>query len=287
MTGFGSAEIESDNFILKVEIRTLNSKFFDLSMKMPKELTVWESEIKSLLENGLKRGKVNFVLDLVSKGDVDVPVNVDEDLFHLYYNLYKKLSVDVGDNNSDLFKEALHSPNVLVPKELSPDEIPFDEVSEVITKSIDTCNSFRKTEGKKLENAVKTSVLQIANALEKVKKIDPERVQNIRERIEQSIKEIESRVKMDQNRFEQELIYYIEKLDITEEKVRLKSHLDHFLETMNESGPLGKKLGFISQEIGREINTIGSKANYASMQREVVNMKEELEKIKEQVLNVL
>ncbi len=288
MTGFGSAESVTDQYTLSVEIKTLNSKFFDPIMKLPKEFAQWELPIKSVLENGLKRGKINLTLDFEEKGEGVPPVSIDEKLFENYFKIYQSLAEKVGVvNHANIFTEALHSPEVLVPKELEIESIPFEQVKETIQKAIDSCNGFRKNEGKKLEDALKSSLYKIANCLEMVKKLDPDRIEGIKSRLQQSINEIKNKVQLDQNRFEQEVVYYIEKLDITEEKVRLKSHLDHFSETLLESSPHGKKLGFIAQEIGREINTIGSKANDSNIQKEVVVMKEELEKIKEQVLNVL
>ncbi len=193
-----------------------------------------------------------------------------------------------ADSSTDeLFKLALHSPQVLIPQENAEELISFEEIRSTIEEAINKCNQFRREEGQKLEKALVEAKEKIGTGLQKVSELDPKRIAGIKSRLEQSVAELKEKVKADPNRFEQELIYYIEKLDISEEKVRLQSHLDYFDDIIATEGQNGKKLGFLSQEIGREINTIGSKANDAEIQREVVAMKEELEKIKEQVLNVL
>jgi uncharacterized protein (TIGR00255 family) len=287
MTGFGAAEQISDQYTLKVEIKTLNSKFFDPILKIPKEFSAWELDIKSSLEKVLKRGKVAVSIDFTSQAEAALPVKINESLFKMYYKTYDKLSHDLGASADELFKLSLHSPNVIEQKDDVSDVLSSDKLIKVIDQASANCQDFRVNEGLRLQEALQQSVDAIREQLEKVKELDPLRVAGIKERIRKSIEEIKNQVKVDENRFEQELIYYIEKLDITEEKVRLASHLHYFEEVMNATDSNGKKLGFISQEIGREINTIGSKANDAEIQRAVVNMKESLEMIKEQVLNVL
>ena len=287
MTGFGAAELSTDLFTLKVEIKTLNSKFFDPILKIPKEFAAWELDIKSGLEKILKRGKANIAIEFVSQSAEVAPVKINEPLFKMYYRTYDKLSHEVGASAEELFKLALHSPNVVVPRDDMSDIITLENVMSVVSEAAQNCQVFRSKEGDRLQEALQGSVNTIREQLDRVKELDPKRVESIRSRIQKSIGEIKEFVKVDENRFEQELIYYIEKLDITEEKVRLASHLHYFEEVMNGDESNGKKLGFISQEIGREINTIGSKANDAEIQRSVVNMKEALEMIKEQVLNVI
>ncbi|MFZ9044659.1 MAG: YicC/YloC family endoribonuclease [Cyclobacteriaceae bacterium] len=287
MTGFGSAEATTDIYSLRAEIKTLNSKFFDPVLKVPKEFSNWELDIKSELEKVLKRGKVSLSIEFTSKGDEVVPVRINEPLFNVYYKSFSNLAHEQGASENELFKLALHSPNVIVPRDDFADVISPEELLAVVTASAEKCQEFRIKEGGRLQLALQESIDTIAVQLEMIKTLDPKRIAAIRSRIEKSIGDLKQQIKLDENRFEQELIYYIEKLDISEEKVRLASHLDYFREVMSEDESNGKKLGFISQEIGREINTIGSKANDAEIQRAVVNMKEALEKIKEQVLNVI
>lgn len=287
MTGFGAAEASNSTYTLKAEVKTLNSKFFDPILKIPREFSSWELDIKSALEKVLKRGKVNLSMEFVTQSDELVPVHINDALFKVYYKTYDKLAHENGASADELFKLALNSPNVIVPRDDFADLISSEEIIAVVKKAASSCQDFRETEGARLQTALQDSIDTIAEQLELIKQLDPKRVASIRSRIEKSIGELKDQIKMDENRFEQELIYYIEKLDITEEKVRLASHLTYFQEVMAEQESNGKKLGFISQEIGREINTIGSKANDAEMQRAVVNMKEALEKIKEQVLNVI
>lgn len=287
MTGFGASEYSTELYSLKVEIKTLNSKFFDPGLKIPKEFAAWELDIKSALEKALKRGKANIVIEFVSKSAEVAPVKINDALFKMYYRTYDKLAHEVGANADELFKLALHSPNVVIPRDDMSDVIDLDTVLRVVNDAANSCGDFRIKEGERLQDALQSSIDAIKLHLETIKELDPKRIEGIRSRIQKSINDIKETVKVDANRFEQEIIYYIEKFDITEEKVRLASHLHYFEEVMNGDESNGKKLGFISQEIGREINTIGSKANDAEIQRSVVNMKEALEMIKEQVLNVI
>ncbi|MDH5610503.1 MAG: YicC family protein [Cyclobacteriaceae bacterium] len=287
MTGFGSSEEVTPTYSLRVEIKTLNSKFFDLSLKIPKEFNAWEMEIKGLLEKGLKRGKVNFTLEFTPVSWTEPPVHIDEGLFVTFFERFRSLAERVNSTENDLFKLALYAPGVMVARENLDGLIQWASVCKTIQLAIEKCNAFRKEEGRNLETALITAKQQIANGLEQVKELDPKRIQTIRDRIKNSLAEIEDKTKSDPNRFEQELIYYLEKLDISEEKVRLASHLEFFDSVLADEEANGKKLGFLTQELGREINTIGSKANDAEIQRSVIRMKEELEKIKEQILNVL
>lgn len=288
MTGFGSAEQVTDQYSLKIEIKTLNSKFFDPIIKIQKELSSWELEIRSILEQGLKRGKVNCTLEYQNNSSGEVPVEVNEELFDFFVDKLGALADRSGSQKDDVFKLALSMPGVVETSD-EQKELPFElpDLKRVLTDAINKCVDFRQTEGDKLHTALQDSSSKIAKGLDEIDRRDPERIENIRKRLTQSIDEIRDRVQVDDNRFEQELIFYIDKLDITEEKVRLKSHLNYLEDIMNKDEASGKKLGFLAQEIGREINTIGSKANHAEIQRLVVGMKEELEKIKEQVLNVL
>jgi uncharacterized protein (TIGR00255 family) len=288
MTGFGLAGFEGDNYVVSVEVKTLNSKFLDLSIRSPKQFSDKELEIRNIVSGVLERGKVNLNLDFSYKSADETSVMVNEQLFLSYFNSYQKLAQQVQADSSDLFKLALQSPQVLNTsgeKKSDPEE--WEVVKNTIERALRFCDEFRKDEGNTLEGKFLENLAVIRHGLETIKVQDPERKTRIRERIKGNFKDWMEESNFDQNRLEQELIYYFEKIDITEEIVRLESHLDYFEKNLKGGDSQGKKLGFIGQEIGREINTIGSKANDAMIQRSVVVMKDELEKIKEQSLNIL
>jgi len=288
MTGYGLAGFEDDSYVVSVEVKTLNSKFLDLSIRSPKQFSDKELEIRNLVSAVLERGKVNLNLDFSYKSAAEMPVAVNEDLFLAYYRTYQSLAQKVKTDGSDIFKLALQSPQVLnsnVEKKTDTDE--WEIVKKTIEKALRYCDAFRKDEGNTLESKFLENLAVIREGLDTVKTQDPERKSRIRERIKGNFRDWMEENSFDHNRLEQELIYYFEKIDITEEIVRLESHLDYFEKNLKAGDSQGKKLGFISQEIGREINTIGSKANDAMIQRSVVVMKDELEKIKEQSLNIL
>jgi uncharacterized protein (TIGR00255 family) len=289
MTGFGSAEKITEKYSLKVEIKTLNSKFFDASFRLPRACLKWEMEIKALLEKELGRGKINLGVHFELKSFEQPPIQINQELFDAYYKRLEQLSGDLGASGKvALFKMAMNMPNVILHEEHTEGNISFEAFKEVLLEGVANCNQFRLQEGANLKEALVASHQKIRNGLSEVEERDPGRIENLKSRIHQSLEEIKQRVQVDENRFEQELIYYIEKLDLTEEKIRLGSHLDYFIDVISDDkGASGKKLGFLCQELGREINTIGSKANDAGIQRSVVGMKEELEKIKEQILNIL
>ncbi len=287
MTGYGAIETVTDKYALKVEIKSLNSKFLDLTLKLPKEFSDKELDIKSLVGAKLVRGKVNFTLDFVPGVSNETAASVDEELFLHYFGVFKKLAERTHAAESELFKLALHAPNVIMPNEDMDEVITWDALKAGIEEALAKCDEFRKTEGTQLQAALVDNIRVIRAGLDKIAEMDPNRISHVRKRLDRNLDEIKDKVKVDENRFEQEVIYYLEKLDITEEKTRLASHLKYFIEVMEGTDTNGKKLGFISQEIGREINTIGSKANDAEMQRIVVGMKDALEQIKEQVLNVM
>lgn len=288
MTGYGIASQESENLKIHVEVKTLNSKFLDLNLRIPKSLNDKELEIRKIISDKLERGKVALSLEYVDATARPSKLAIDTPLFLAYYNELKNLAQEVNADTSDIFKLALQSPEVMLSENQLEDEgIHWELLKEKINEALAACDNFRITEGATLQAQLESSIREIGNMLEKIIEQDPLRIQNIRNRIKQNIEELSLKGTADENRLEQEIIYYIEKLDISEEKVRLKSHLDYFLEVMNMPTSQGKKLGFISQEIGREINTIGSKANDALIQKYVVGMKEELEKIKEQLLNIV
>lgn len=287
MTGYGRSERTSQKFLIKAEVKTLNSKFLDISPRYPKELSFKEAEIRNLVTETLKRGKVMLTIDLEAVGDDLQSVHVDEKLFKAYYGKFKSMASEVGGSEEDLVKLAMQAPDVIKPQEVSPDELPWGDIKATIDETLTNCVAFRKSEGDTLESKLLEYISNIGDGLKTIEDADANRSENIRSKIQKSLDEIRDKVKVDENRFEQELIFYLERLDISEEKVRLKQHLDYFEKVIREEEAAGKKLGFISQEIGREINTIGSKANDADIQRTVVMMKDELEKIKEQTLNLL
>ncbi|GMQ30535.1 YicC/YloC family endoribonuclease [Algoriphagus confluentis] len=288
MTGFGVAGLENEQVVIQVEVRSLNSKFLDLSLRSPRQFSDKEPEIRTLVQTHLDRGKVNVSIEFVPKGAESLPVTINKELFKSYYQEFKTLANEVGEEPSDLFKLALQSPNVInsIPQEREENE-DWDLVKQVLKQALVKCDGFRADEGKALYEKLNENIELIRRELGEIKIKDPIRKARIQERIQGHFSQWMEENSFDPNRFEQELIYYFEKIDITEELVRLETHLNYFQKTMNEDAQQGKKLGFISQEIGREINTIGSKANDAEIQKHVILMKDELEKIKEQSLNVL
>ena len=288
MTGYGFAGLEDNNFIISVEVKTLNSKFLDLSIRSPKQFSDKELEIRNMVSGVLERGKVNLNIEFTNKTTEDLPISINEDLFLTYFSKYQAMLEKTGSQSGEIFKLALQSPNVISNiSEKNTDAQEWESIKVAITKALKECDVFRSDEGKVLEGKFLENLSVIRKGLDEVKKADPVRKERIRERIRNNFKDWLEENSFDKNRFEQELIYYFEKIDITEELVRLETHLDYFEKNLKEDNNQGKKLGFISQEIGREINTIGSKANDAQIQKHVVIMKDELEKIKEQSLNIL
>jgi len=285
MTGFGKASIETGEKTITAEIRSLNSKSADINLRMPGSLRNYELELRNELSRLLERGKIDLSLSIESK-KAEAPVEINLPLALAYYQQMKKLAEELGEPISDAVQQVMKFPDVLKSERRETDEKEWEQIRACITKALEQLNKFRETEGQSLITDFETRLKKIDAALEEIKLLDVQRLQGIKDRIKNNLAEVIGKEKIDQNRFEQELIYYIEKLDINEEKVRLKTHLDYFMETCKEASP-GRKLNFISQEIGREINTIGSKANDAQMQKLVVQMKDELEKIKEQSSNVL
>jgi len=288
MTGFGISKGNEEGYSIIVEVRTLNSKFLDANVRLPKIIQDKELEVRNLLSSALVRGKVSLLVELKKEDTVSEKVAVNNTLFEAYFNEFKQMAENVGASQDDIFKLALQSPEVLnAENKKGENDKEWNLVKKHIKLSVAHCDEFRNAEGQTLSIELSKYIQNITDYLEQIVVIDPERTVGVKERILGHIKEVSEKEDFDQNRYEQEMIYYIEKLDISEEIVRLGSHLKYFKETMALPDSQGKKLGFISQEIGREINTIGSKANHAEMQRHVVCMKDELEKIKEQLLNVL
>lgn len=289
MTGFGSSLTEENGLKVMVEIKTLNSKNIDFSLRIPKKYQAKEQEIRKFLSDKLERGKIAISVDIQQTSGNEDPVSFNHELIKKYYNELSSLADSLATPKDDILKTVLHLPNVIESAEqegISDEE--WSIALNAIQESAEACNSFRETEGKVLEGKLISYVETIESTLKKIAEKDPERLANLKQRLQKAIDEKVLKADVDQNRFEQELIYYIEKLDIEEEKARLTSHINFFYETLqSKKAGVGKKLGFISQEMGREINTIGSKANNATIQHLVVEMKEELEKIKEQTLNIL
>jgi uncharacterized protein (TIGR00255 family) len=285
MTGFGKATQEFQNKTVHVEIRSLNSKNVDLNLRLSSIYRDKEHELKSEVAKLLERGKIDLSVYVESKVQ-ETPVEVNTELAKVYYAQIKQLAIELNEPTTNLLAQVLKMPDVLKTERKEPEEQDWKDIHQVILKAIEGLNTFRADEGRSIEKDFEDHLSIIATALENIKVHDAARIQNIKDRINKNLEEVVGVDKIDKNRFEQELIYYIEKLDINEEKVRLKTHLDYFIKTMKEPAG-GRKLNFIGQEIGREINTIGSKANDAEMQKLVVLMKDELEKIKEQTNNVL
>ncbi|GAB2986373.1 YicC family protein [Mucilaginibacter puniceus] len=287
MTGYGIASFDSGNSKYTVEIKSLNSKFLELSLRLPKIFSEKEFQLRNDCSKQIERGKVNLSINVEQAGSTVKAAGIDTELLKHYYAQLKTVSNDLNEPTSNLLQLALGLPEVVKYGEETASEDEWKVVEKTFQQAMAAFQQFRVDEGAILEQDVKQRIGIILDNLKLVEVEEPKRVPVIRERLNQFLSEATAREAIDQNRFEQELIYYIDKLDITEEKIRLKAHCDYFIETLKNADANGKKLGFISQEIGREINTLGSKANDANMQKLVVGMKEELEKIKEQLLNVL
>ena len=288
MTGYGVAGFENEHLAIQVEVRTLNSKMLDLSIRSPRQFADKESEIRNRAQAILDRGKVSISIDFLVKGNQSLPVQLNEDLFKTYYATFERLAASVGEKGTDLFKLALQAPQVMVSTAMDrEDSEDWVQVKLVLEEALIRCESFRVDEGASLFVKLKENIDLIRQGWQAIKAEEPNRKEKIQSRIRGHFSQWMDEHAFDANRFEQELIYYFEKIDINEELVRLDTHLDYFVKCMDTEVSQGKKLGFISQEIGREINTIGSKANDAGIQKLVIQMKDELEKIKEQSLNVL
>lgn len=288
MTGFGQARLDDGALRINVEVKSLNSKYLDLGLKFPKQFSEKELDLRNLINDKLERGKITVSVEWERYGQEEVKQVYNEKLFLTYLENLKKLEVASKTLAHNIFELALNSPDV-IQNRLEPENIEDDwnKITGVLLDAISQCDAFRKAEGKSLAVKLTEYVTTIDEALRKIIELDPKRIQKIRDRIQGNITGFFGEEGYDKNRLEQEIIFYIEKLDIHEERVRLKTHLDYFLQILGEKQSNGKKLAFLSQEIGREINTIGSKANDAEIQKHVVAMKEELEKIKEQLNNVL
>ncbi len=281
MTGFGKHVVQLPTKKITVELKSLNSKSLDLNARMPPAYREKELELRKIIASALLRGKIDFGLYVEITGD-ETSTEVNEAVVKQYI---KQLRSIADGDDLRLMEMALRLPDTLKTDRDDIDKEEYKGILEALNEALKEIQNFRSEEGRILENDFAARLDALKSLLQKVMAMDPERLGAIRERLDKAVADL--KVDVDANRFEQELIYYLEKYDITEEKVRLENHLNYFKETMSSADSNGKKLAFISQEIGREINTIGSKANFAPMQQLVVQMKDELEKIKEQMLNVL
>jgi len=281
MTGFGKSVLQLPTKKITIEIKSLNSKNLDLNVRTPSLYREKELGIRKLISSKLMRGKVDFNLFLEITGE-KTSTQINKTTTKQYINQLKEV---VNGDEIELLKMAIRLPDAVTTEREDIDENEWKLIENEIKATLDKISEYRASEGEALETDLKFRVNNITQLLDDVIKMDPERIDGVRERLRKGIEDIKERV--DENRFEQELVYYIEKFDITEEKVRLNNHLDYFTKSLETKESNGKKLGFIGQEMGREINTIGSKSNYAPMQKLVVQMKDELEKVKEQLLNVL
>ena len=282
MTGFGKATLQLPTKKITVEVKSLNSKGLDLSVRMPSVYREMELGLRNEISLALERGKIDFSIYIESTAE-QTSTKVNVPIVKVYMAQLREVYGDAEE--TELMKMAVRMPDTMKIEREEIDENDWLEIQKVIKEAISNILNFRQAEGVSLENEFQLRIGNIRSYMNEALALDPERVQAIKDRLQTAISEL--KVNVDENRFEQELIYYLEKLDITEEKVRLTNHLDYFLETIKGKEANGRKLGFITQEMGREINTMGSKSNHAQMQKLVVMMKDELEKIKEQVLNVL
>lgn len=287
MTGYGRAEVPFKGDKIEIEIRSVNGKSADINLKsafIPKSK---EAEIRQLLSSQLQRGSIDLYMNIESTQVVDCPINKDR--FMLYYRDIQEIQKELPElaHQDNLLNTILRIPEVMGHKKTEPDEEQWDAIIYGINAAILQLNLFRAQEGERLSLDILQRVERIESLIDEVEKLEVPRIKGVKERLLNRLNELTQTVQPDHNRLEQEIIYYLEKLDITEEKVRLRQHCDFFKQTALEEFCQGRKLSFIAQEIGREINTIGSKANHAPMQQQVVLMKDELEKVKEQLLNIL
>jgi len=286
MTGFGKSEVTIGHLHVNIEIRSLNSKFLDLTLKIPTVFKEIDSSLRSIIKNELNRGKIELAIHY-EKINSSSKITINKEQLKNYYNQLKEISAELNNqNNEDFMGYALKLPEVIQHQKETVDKQSNEILLNAVEQACKDLKSFREKEGESLQKELLNYVNSIQDNLAKINPFEKERLPKVKQKLLRSIEELNLKSQIDEKRLEQELIYYAEKLDLTEEKVRLKEHCIHFMETLIEINS-GKKLGFITQEMGREINTIGSKAHHLSIQKIVVEMKDELEKIKEQVLNIL
>jgi len=287
MTGFGKASAELNDKVINIEIRTLNSKQLDLYTRLPNSYREKDFEIRNELSNRLKRGKIELTLTLNYKED-EQPVQLNASIIKSYYKQLKEISLELGNAPGEhLMPVIMRLPEVFNSEKDHMEEKEWDSIMKALDQAIAELDSFRSQEGNTLREDMLNRIALIEDFLMKIEPFERERADRLKSKLATNLQELFSPNEYDKNRLEQEMIYYIEKFDITEEKIRLQNHCTYFREVADEEEAVGKKLAFVAQEIGREINTIGSKANHSSIQRLVVLMKDELEKIKEQLMNVL
>lgn len=286
MTGFGKANGHAGSNMITVEVKSLNSKFLELNLRLPSVYKDKDLELRNEISKDVERGKVDFIVAIEPAPGAKRSV-FNTEVIKAYADDLKSLSKELKLNVGDGLDIIMRLPNVLNTEKTEADAKEWKAIETLSRKALKEFNEFRLKEGKALQKDFESRINSIKAALKKIEKIEPARTKSIRNRLHKGLDIMDDQNGIDKNRFEQELVYYIEKIDITEEKVRLTTHLSYFLETINDKESNGKKLGFILQEIGREINTIGSKANDAFIQRHVVEMKDELEKMKEQSANII
>lgn len=288
MTGYGEANYEDDSLRISAEVKSINAKYADITLRLPKAFSAQEIAWRNLAVACLERGKIILSVTYERKDVTLSQTHINSILFKRYYHVLRSLAEEVGASTQGLFQLAMQFPEVIAKSDQDVDHEENPQLFEkVIQAAIQQCNQSRQQEGAVLASKLLDYLQGIKKSLEEVRKLDPIRSKVIRKKLQESIKAVIATHAMDETRLEQEVLYYLERLDITEEKVRLAQHLSYFEEVMTGPQSEGKKLGFIAQEIGREINTIGSKANDVAIQKEVILMKDELEKIKEQLQNIL
>ena len=286
MTGFGKAVVEMNDKKITAEIKSLNSKQLDLTIRIPQQYRECELPLRSLVAAELERGKVDLAITVESNAGTSQSI-INKSLASEYKKQIEELAQEIGiPEPEDWYSVLLRMPDIMKTEMPDMDDAEKEALNDAVSNAIKELVAFRTQEGNRLEQFFKEKIENIQQLLNEVPKYEQERIEKIRGRIVDALEKLKNE-DYDKNRLEQEMIFYIEKLDITEEKLRLQNHLDYFLSTMETGHGQGKKLGFISQEMGREINTLGSKANHAELQRIVVRMKDQLEQIKEQVLNVM
>ncbi len=286
MTGFGNAVAEFGSKTISVDIRSLNSKFFDLTLRVPSAYREKDMEMRTMLGRELERGKVEVYINIDSS-EPQRKSRINKDIVRQYHAELKALNDELKIDTEDYLETILRLPDALNMEEAHFDEEEWKQINETLQQAMKAFNAFRDKEGKFMEKDLRERIDAIEENLKKIEPLEAGRIENIRRRLADQLKESTAKDAVDKNRFEQEVLYYLEKMDVTEEKVRLRSHCLYFLDTMKEPQSNGKKIGFITQEMGREINTLGAKANDAVIQKFVVQMKDELEKIKELMMNIL
>jgi len=286
MTGYGREQAQIGDKTISVEIRSLNSKGIDLNLKLPSQYREKELEARNLVSGHLERGKVDAYINIQSSADAQHEIN--KETVKKYHQQVSEVYRELGQTiDAHALASIFRFPDAITSGQQTLDEGEWKQLEGLIKKACLKLKAFREQEGKKLEVDIRNQVKNILTNLVNVDQFEGERLKAVKERLIKNLSELEVKENYDKNRFEQEMIYYLEKLDINEEKVRLKAHCEYFVKTMETEISPGRKLGFISQEMGREINTLGSKCNHAEIQKLVVKMKDDLEKIKEQCLNIL